>query len=48
MIASEHLLAAANIVNRFCYELHALTSWQKVLETLNEDEKELGHTLTIR
>src|SRR5271154_6626847 len=46
MIASEQLLAAANTaantVNRFCYEMHALAPWEKALESVNEDEKFLA------
>jgi hypothetical protein len=42
MVASEHLLAVANSVSRFCYELHALASWQKALEALGEDERTIA------
>jgi hypothetical protein len=36
MIASEHLVAAANTVNKFCYDMHALAAWEKVFITINE------------
>src|SRR5271167_4351880 len=39
MTASEHILSISNAVNRFCYDLHRLTSWERVLATLTEEEK---------
>jgi len=39
MIASEHVLSANNAVDRFRHDLHGLTSWAKVLETVAEDER---------
>jgi hypothetical protein len=37
--ASEHIIAATNTVNRFCYDLHSLISWAEVFQTITEDEK---------
>jgi hypothetical protein len=39
MMAREHILSAANAVNRFCYDLHGLTAWAEILDHLPDDEK---------
>lgn len=41
MLASEHLLAVANIINRFCYSLHSLVAWEQTLIMLTADEKSI-------
>lgn len=37
--ASEHVLSSTNTLNRFCYDLHGITAWGKIFETLSEDER---------
>jgi hypothetical protein len=38
-MASEHIITVTNTVNRFCFDLHALIYWSKLLESVSEDEK---------
>src|SRR5271166_705529 len=39
LIAGEHIVAATNTINRFNYDLHSITAWSKVFDSITEDEK---------
>jgi hypothetical protein len=39
LIAGEHIVAATNTINRFNYDLHSITAWSKVFDSIIEDEK---------
>jgi hypothetical protein len=39
MIAQEHMLEATNTLNRFNYDIHSITAWSKVFESINDTEK---------
>lgn len=39
LIAQEHVLEAANTLNRFNYDLHSITAWSKVFESVTDTEK---------
>src|ERR1700730_9347479 len=39
VIAQEHMLEAANTLNRFNYDLHSIAAWSKVFESITDTEK---------
>ncbi len=40
-IAQGHILETENALNRFCYDLHSITAWNKTLKSATEAEKRL-------
>lgn len=42
LIAKDQIMGATNALNRFGYDLHALAAWNKVFDTITEDEKFLA------
>lgn len=42
LMAQDQIIGATNALNRFCYDLHAITAWNRLFQSITEDEKILA------